>query len=58
MDKFLRACSSKPWDAAAVGFFLVMILAMVARDASTGAAAMAFLAGIFLQRLGTPREEP
>jgi hypothetical protein len=57
MDKFLQACRGKPTDAVAAGFFLAMTLAMVGLDATLGAACMAFIAGIYLQRLGERREE-
>ncbi|QNE07748.1 hypothetical protein [Croceicoccus marinus] len=52
MDKFLQVCRS-PF---ASGFFLIMTLLMVSVGNAVGAASMAFIAGITLQRLGQARQ--
>jgi len=57
MDKFLLARRSMRTDGMVAGFFLIMTLAMVGLDAALGAACMAFIAGIYLQRLGQARQK-
>ena len=57
MSKFLDTFKSKPTDAVVAGFFLIMTLAMVGFGAALGAAAMAFVAGIYWQRFDQAQQK-
>jgi hypothetical protein len=57
MNNFLQVCRSKPFDAIAASFFLIMTFLMVELDAAFGAAVMGLFVGIYLQRLGQTQQK-